>query len=232
MLLSELKDFKTKLEYHHELNPSLWENDELKPEVKEKLLKIADNFIEHLDVPVSKIKDIVLTGSNVNYNWTKQSDIDLHIQLDDADLDTDALDAKKDLWNEEHHITLYGFPVEAYVEGNSANQSGNAGIYSLQDDKWIREPTNEHIRFDYEKIKQKAAKVMKKIDKLVDGESKDLEELEALRTKIKESRRADLAKGGEFTMENLVFKTLRNNNYLDKLFGYIRKLKDEKLSLK
>jgi hypothetical protein len=232
MLLTELKDYKTKLEYHYRLNPDLWDGDTLRPEVYEKLKEIADEFIKELLVPKNKIKDIIFTGSNTNYNWTKLSDIDLHIIVDEKGLDMDGLDAIKSLWNEEHNVTIRGFTVEVYVEGTDTNQSGNAGLYSIKDNKWLREPQFENIRFDYDKIKAKANKWIKKIDKLVDAKSTDVSALEKLKEQIKKSRHDDLAKGGEFTMENLVFKALRNNGYLDKLFSYIRKLKDNNLSLK
>jgi hypothetical protein len=232
MLITELKDFKTKLEYHHTLNPALWDGDELHPEVHEKLKEIADSFIKELEVPKSSIKDIVFTGSNTNYNWTELSDIDLHIIVNPKGLDMIGLDAIKSLWNEEHNVTIRGFSVEIYVEDENTNQSGNAGLYSIKNDKWLREPKFENIKFDYEKIKGKAAKWMKKIDKLIDTKSTDVKALEAIKEKIKKIRHDDLAKGGEFTLENLVFKALRNNGYIEKLFNYTRKLKDDNLSLK
>ena len=183
MLLTELKDFKTKLEYHYRLNPDLWDGDVLRPEVHDKLKKIAFAFIKELEITQSKVKDIIFTGSNTNYNWTKLSDIDLHIIVDEKGLDMDGLEAIKSLWNEEHNITIRGFTVEVYVEDSSSNQSGNAGLYSIKQNKWLREPTFENIRFDYDKIKKKASKWMKKIDKLVDSESTDVKALEDMKEK-------------------------------------------------
>jgi predicted nucleotidyltransferase len=232
MLITELKDFKTKLEYHHMLNPDLWDDDTLRPEVHEKLKEIANSFIEDLEVPKSSIKDIIFTGSNTNYNWTQLSDIDLHIIVNPKGLDMNGLDAIKSLWNEEHNVSIRGFAVEVYVEDENTNQSGNAGLYSIKHNKWLREPKFENIKFDYEKIKAKAAKWMKKIDKLIDAKSTDVKALESIKEKIKKIRHDDLAKGGEFTLENLVFKALRNNGYIEKLFTYTRKLKDDNLSLK
>lgn len=231
MLLTELKDFKTKLEYHHKLNPALWDGDVLKKEVYDKFKEIVGTFIEDLELDKSKIKDIIFTGSNTNYNWTELSDIDLHVIMKD-DGDMDAFEAKKTLWNDKHTIKIKGFAIEMYIETSATGHSKDQGLYSIKDNKWIREPSYQDIKFDYEKIKSKAKKWMIKIDKLVDGKSKDLKALEAIKEHLKTSRRKDVARGGEFSMENLVFKALRNNGYLAKLFDYIAKVKDEALSLK
>jgi hypothetical protein len=45
-------------------------------------------------------------------------------------------------------------------------------------------------------------------------------------------RFAGLKKAGEFSVENLVFKELRNRGYLDKVNDYILSTQDENLSLK
>ena len=57
------------------LNPEVWnlanESSEImKPEIRERLLEIAYEFIEFLEIPVF-VDDIILTGSLSNYNWSK-----------------------------------------------------------------------------------------------------------------------------------------------------------------
>jgi hypothetical protein len=44
-------------------------------------------------------------------------------------------------------------------------------------------------------------------------------------------RKAGLAKGGEFSVENLAFKVLRNLGYLDKILGALRNAEDDELTL-
>ena len=65
------------------LNPKLWHDDHLKPKLREKFLKIAKAFTDFL-LPIIDVdvRDVTLTGSNANYNWTDKSDIDLHIVID------------------------------------------------------------------------------------------------------------------------------------------------------
>ena len=75
---------------HQNLNKSLWdENDQLKPEVKERLLEIAQQFISKTQGSEANIKDIILTGSLANYNYSILSDIDLHLLLDFSELNSD-----------------------------------------------------------------------------------------------------------------------------------------------
>ena len=107
------------------LNPAIWENEELKPEVKEKLQLIADKFIEKLkedEIPLD-VDDIVIVGSNRNYNYGPQSDIDLHIIADlsqfkgrEKELAEKIYQCKKSIFNDKYDPMINGFEVEIYVE--------------------------------------------------------------------------------------------------------------------
>jgi len=111
------------IEKHETLNPLLWNEDNtLKPEVKEKLMQIADEFIKGLEEDGIKmdVDDIKIVGSNCSYNYTKDSDIDLHIIAKNikAPKEVYALlySAYRSLWNKNYDIDFYGIPVEIYVE--------------------------------------------------------------------------------------------------------------------
>jgi hypothetical protein len=245
MLLTELAagKIKTHLEYHDTLNPKLWDKDmNLLPDVKEALKKISNSFLATLKVTPDQVIDIFITGSNANYNWSRLSDIDLHVTLDyekvckdceqdKFDLD-DCIKAKKTLWNDGHDVTIKGQDVEVYAQSSAETISGNAGIYSLVKDAWTRVPSKEtDIEYDQNQIKKKAKVLMDKIDEYVKTGA-DEKAVKALQDKIKKMRQASISKGGEFSLENLVFKTLRNNGYMDKLYELGNKIKDNDLSLK
>ena len=112
------------IEKHEELNPLLFEDDELKPEIKEAIEKIVNQFVEDLKTDGVKIdvKDVILVGSNVSYNYTKDSDLDIHIIVDKDKLDCDPelytllYGAYRSLFNKNYDITIKGIPVEIYVE--------------------------------------------------------------------------------------------------------------------
>ena len=69
------------LQYHSELNPKFWVNVFLKDEVRKQLLEIAKEWLKFAEVPTSAVEDIVLTGGNANFNYTDDSDLDVHIIL-------------------------------------------------------------------------------------------------------------------------------------------------------
>lgn len=220
------------------INGKIWEQGgHLKPEVREKLLKIAELFYEslHVDFP---IVDIYFTGSLANYNWTSQSDIDVHLILDipddeDKDFLAEYVDAKKESWKNKHDITIFGYPVELFAKDTEEFHK-NKAVYSIKNDEWVVRPSKKNIKIDVDSIKEKSADVMSDIDNALEiSDSKDrLEAIDKIKDKIKRMRKAGLEKGGEYSVENLVFKTLRGNGYLEKLSSEKASILDKDLSLK
>ena len=135
------------IEKHDELNPKLFEGNKLKPEVSKKILEIVDEFVDDLtsDEVELNIDDIILIGSNVSYNYTKDSDLDIHIVANTETLKcpeniTNALySAYRSLFNKKFDIDFYGIPVELYVETENSARVSN-GVYSVKTDSWIKEP--------------------------------------------------------------------------------------------
>jgi hypothetical protein len=67
---------------------------------------------------------------------------------------------------------------------------------------------------------------------LIDSKSTNIENLEKIKDQLKRYRQVGLEKSGELSIENVVYKTLRNNGYLQKLYKYVTKLEDKELSLR
>ena len=217
------------IEKHGELNPVLFENNKLKPEIREKCLEIVDVFLEDFkENNISfDVKDIIIIGSNASYNYTKDSDIDIHIVADVSKLeDPDKLypliyDAYKSLFNKRLDIKFYDIPVEVYVETQDTPLVSN-GIYSIQNDDWIKEPEAGTIPEVNQEEINKAVKPWenryKTLIKNIDVEKEtDEAEIEKYITEIYKLRHAGLAEGGEYSVGNLVFKEIRNKGYLDEL---------------
>jgi hypothetical protein len=61
--------------------------------------------------------------------------------------------------------------------------------------------------------------------------SKDLMKLRAVKEKIAKMRKAGLERAGEWSVENLVFKILRNLGLIEQITEKIRELEDQELSL-
>lgn len=234
-------EFDSKFEYHETLNPKLWSGQELKAEVKDGLNKISEAFIDFLEISKSSIKDVIITGSNCGYNYTPLSDIDLHLVIDFADEDlcpscvgdfvTDCFHAKKSLWNSQHDISIFGFNVELYAQ-SAAEKHIAPGVYSLKDNKWIIRPKYEKPKYDSIAVKVKAEELKNLIDMFIDSRSDNLADIKSVKDKIYQMRKAGLQKFGEYSTENLAFKTLRNNGYLDKLNRYLTNIQDITLSIK
>jgi hypothetical protein len=213
--------------HHHELNPTLWDNNRLRPEVRQKLLEIARHFSLYLNVPRLYLKDVTLSGSSAGYNYSEYSDIDLHLVVNKLESE-ELFTAKKNLYNSQHDLHIQGIPVELYVQ--PADQPHHsAGIYSVLDDKWINEPVHEEPTIDPKDIKSKARNYAAKINLAL--RSNSIEQSQEVMDELKRLRKAGLESSGEQSVENLAFKLLRARGQIEKLRKYITKLESAQLSL-
>lgn len=237
-LAIEPTSINTKLGYHDKLNPALWYDEELVPDVKEALGKIANKFSEFIDIKQIKIVDYIITGSNCAFNYTDESDIDIHVIVDatklgDNPLTSPFLLAKKALWNSGHNITVKGYDVELYAEdvNNKDSKLVATGVYSLLQDRWIKKPEYVEVKYDDDAVKSKAADIMNQIDELIATGEPDQTQIDKMWEHIYKMRRSGLAATGEFDVSNLAFKVIRNNDYLNKLRNFEQMREDEDLTL-
>jgi predicted nucleotidyltransferase len=225
---------KLTFEYHDKLNPEIWEHGKLKPEIKNKLLEVAQAFLESIDLDID-VEDILFTGSLANYNYTPFSDIDLHILTDfkeykvEQDLLKDYLKAKKTVWNSAHNIQIKGYDVEAYVQDKNEKHYAT-GIYSIKNDAWLVAPSKAKP-INQEEVLAKVKSMKDAIDHALSDKC-DLECAENIKEKIMKTRQAGLEKAGEFSVENLAYKELRRSGDLERLIQGVLTKKDNELSIK
>ena len=193
----EISDFdKSTFDIKDHLTPEIWENETLKPEVKNTLVKIARDFFDGLELEGMEILDITLTGSLANYNWSEYSDVDLHIIADFSKIDENIelvkgfFNAKKALWNRAHEILITN--------------------------DWLAKPEVRSFEPNWDDISLKAESLMDQIDQLQelydDGLYDDAYMTAVrLRDRLKKLRQSGLENGGEFSVENLAFKVLRRS---------------------
>ena len=223
------------------LHPKFWDNDQLMPEIRDKLVQIATKFFDDLGLEGIDIDDITFTGSLANYNWSDYSDIDLHIKVDFAKVDENLklvesfFRSKAANWNNKHKIKIFDFEVELYVEKTGETHI-STGIYSIKEDKWLTKPSKTEYKIDAETVSNKAIALIDRIDTALglyeDDNFKESHNMAlSLRDKIKKLRRSGLNTGGQFSTENLVFKVLRRNGYLGELYDLIRKSYDKMMSM-
>lgn len=219
----DLSTFKVK----DELNPDIWQNNTLSNPVSLKLKRIANDFLDSLEIPRRLVKDITFTGSLANYNWSKHSDIDLHILLDFSDIDDneelvkDFFDSKRVEWNKTHDIRIKNHEVEIYVQ-QADEPHHSSGVFSIADNEWLTEPSKQSPQLDEREIQRKAGYIMQEIDEVNRlYQAGDYDEAfrysEKLKSRIRDFRQCGLEEGGEFSPENIAFKALRRNGYLELL---------------
>jgi len=229
------------------LNSKIWDGDgknaKLKPLVRKKLLEVSEQFLDFLNVDIV-VTDIIMIGSLVNYNWSEYSDIDLHIVVNFSqfpenakDLYVEFFDLKKVIFNEKHNIKFFGYDVECYVQ-DEVQTTFSSGVYSVMFDEWANVPKKENVKkIDKNLLKQKSKQWMRIIDGVLENNKDETPEkikkmIDTYKAKLKKFRKCGLEKGGEMGLENLVYKVLRRNGYIEKLYNQPTEVIDDRLSLK
>jgi hypothetical protein len=233
--IQELESFKLSdaVTFHEELNPKLWEDNTLDPEVRDQLLLIAEDFVEYLGISNLKVRDVTISGSNAAYSYTPHSDLDLHILVDFNELPNNEVyqelfTAKKTLYNDAHDITVRDVPVELYVQDTNQPHF-SLGEYSVVYDKWIRIPKKRRANFDEAATKAKYEKLGDLVELAL--KTRDPKRVNDTLALIKRYRKSGLEKAGEFGPENLAFKAIRKQGLIQDLHDLKVQLHAEKLSI-
>ena len=235
MNLKELENFKltNAVQFHDELNPAIFRDEHMIPAVRDRLLEIADDFMEHLGVNNIDVKDITLSGSNASYTYTSHSDIDLHILVDidklkNNEIYSELFHAKKILWNMQHDITIGGYEVELYVQ-DTADPVVSRGEYSVLKDRWIKFPTKRVADINEPASKLKFEKLAQVAELAL--QARDMDKIQDLLDTIRKYRKAGLDLQGEFSPENIAFKAFRTSGLLHRLRDTYNEIHSEKMSM-
>lgn len=220
---------------HSSLSKKIWNEEVMLPKFREPLLIIANEFIDYLGINID-VTDVTMTGSYANYNYTVFSDIDLHILVDmsSIDADTDLVEeffkAKRSFWNDRHDIELKGIEVELYPQDVKEEHS-SSGVYSIQDDEWIVKPRKFKTGFDKDNVEKIAKKMIKEIIVAIKNSIRDssTSDISKMLKKLKKMRSSGLEKAGELSDENIIYKIIRAEGYLQKLFDTKYKIEDTNL---
>lgn len=227
--------------FKKELNPKIWNNGKLISKIRNRLLKIAKEFVDFTDLDFIPI-DVILVGSIASFNWSKYSDIDLHILADfskindNVDLVNNYLYTKKWEWNETHkNLNIYGYDVELYVQ-NITDENASNGIYSIKYNHWLKIPDAKHKKLDKNLIKEVAAQYINKIEYY----NRKFDELKTdrsfllLQSKVNylydliiQGRKKSLPVEGEQAAGNIIFKVLRRSGHLEMINDLKTKIFDK-----
>lgn len=234
MLIREFSETHT-IELHKDLNPSLWgQNQKLLPEVREKLLKIAKDFAEYVDVPF-RIVDIIVAGSNASLTYTKHSDLDLHLIADYNSLGPcnreaeELFDTKRHLYKKTYDIKIHNIPVELYVEDQQFPAVSNS--YSVLNNRWIKPPLISVVDYDQEDLLHWTQLWVRLIRAAI--KTNNLSACMRVLKLLRDYRKQGLTTyHGEFSIPNLVYKNIRNRGILADLSELIDDLHSKSLSIK
>lgn len=229
-------------ENHDMLAPEIWDDMQLKPKIAQRLMQIANDFIDGLPVEVN-VQDVTLTGSLANFNWSNYSDVDLHIIVDFLEVDENIalvkafFDNARMKWNNNHDITIKGYDVEIYVE-DSQESHKSSGVYSILNNEWIKEPKRYESSVDFVSARRKAEDFefqVNIVSNLITAKKYEiaLQNIDRLKRKIRNMRRAGLeSPRQEFSVENIAFKILRRNDTLGFLNDLKKQAYDDMMTIK
>lgn len=239
--------------YSDELNPDIWSRKEVKGKsqwtldepVRKKLLEIGEDFFSKFKEIFGEreYKDILLTGSLANYNYTDLSDFDVHIIMDLKGIDDDhpeilneAIQGIRFRWNLRHDIKIKGYDVELFLQSLDDPDASTA-TYSLSNNTWIKHPKYNVPSVDEIELERKYLAYVYDIDQLetrllhgskIPSNAKDLyKRAKSVKEKIQKMRTESLREDGEFSIGNLTFKKLRNTGYIEKIINIITKSYDK-----
>lgn len=222
-----------KFEVHKSLNPKLWTSDnKLQNEVKLKLLEIVQQFVDNCEIPLN-VSDVHLVGSNASYNYTAESDLDVHIISNFGLIDAPkeilqaAYNALKTKFNNDYDISVHGVPIELYVEDINSTTLSN-GVYSMIEDKWIKfpKPITSIPEFD---LTDRIKELNDEADFAIKSNNSD--NIENLINKLYLIRKNSLDVEGEYGEGNQLFKELRSEGTLDKLKAAYKTARSGELTL-
>ena len=227
------------------LSPEVWDKNgddyKMKSDIQKRLMEIANDFYDFLGVDIPLL-DVALTGSLSNYNYSKYSDFDLHliINYDDIDADhelvEDFFSMKKTIWNKRHDITIKDYEVEVYAQ-DAGETHLSTGVYSVMNDEWVVKPEKTNTKVDKNEVYKKSKSWTKQIDNIEKLYNKSkhnqvIKLIDKLKEKLKKYRGIGLEEGGEYAIENLVFKVLRRSGYIGRLNDMKEDSYDEKMTIK
>ena len=225
----ELLDVEEQDFWMGKLNPQIWDGWNLKPAVKKRLDEVVKQFSSDLRIE-SFVEDVLFMGSMANFNWHDKSDIDIHIFLKPSELvDIKQLRKATYLWKLENDIKVRGHVVEFYVQ-LSGEVAVSGGVYSLQSETWIERPEGDAPILDIEVLNYKIDNYQAEIE-FLEEEFKVTDNVLDLQRRISIfvdhlniQRRYGLLTEGEFSVGNLVYKWLRREGYLQRVWDLADKI--------
>jgi len=222
--------------YNDTLCPALWnESLQLEPSVRSGLMKVVEDFYEKTGFK-APIIDVYLMGSIANYNWTPDSDADIHIIINYDQLQMPKETTKEVVrtvasqWNSEHEVTVKGHKVEINLQNVKEQKPHVTGIYSLKYGQWNRQPVHQNVQINNMLVQTKYKAMKKYVEAVINSGDRDA--MKQAKKYIDAFRQYGLDTIGELSVENLVFKALRTKGLLTQLKNSIVQVYDKEMTVR
>jgi hypothetical protein len=211
---------KDAMQDHAELNATYWKGDKMDPDVRAKLTKMGQDYFDDLQkkLPNIKLQDILFSGSLANYNYTKSSDIDVHVVVDTSKVSCDkrVVSGYIMLMNKYEHetanLSVFDTPLQISLS-TSAKETG--GAYSLLNATWLNKPVHPKPTYTKRELTEQVETYHLKITELQEAYTKnpatfDCERAKALSYQLGNGRTAGLKRDGYSSIENNLYRILRS----------------------
>jgi len=208
-----------------ELDPRLWQNQKLRPEVRQRVIEVSEALLSNLNVEDVSIKSIEVRGSNVSFEYDDSADFGVRVFLDTSKYkgNVDDLAARVKNYNaliESRHegkIFLYAVPLEVnfyVIRTARLNPVKGVGHYSISDDTWMELPTIQESNFERQQMLQDLGGFINTYNGLISGYFADKRSFDCARWNdfskdLSKYRNEGIEKSGTRSTENLVYRLLR-----------------------
>lgn len=229
--------FTHQIQYHKTLNPKIWLPDNtMDSAVRRTITAIAADFIDYMhaigfQISRKDILDIVIYGSNANYFYDKNSDIDVYIL---ADLDAiqekykeiDFFTLYKSLlhtWGRQFKLQIRGLHIDLSLENVNKPKHApgwwrSGPAYSIIHNKWIHElvRVDEKILREYRRLaRQRVHEVLRQAREVVASNGR-LDEFVHLQQKLRDDAMRNNCPQ-PLVPETMAYKMLRGSGLFRRL---------------
>jgi len=163
---------------HDELSLDLWtKENEIQPKVKKQIIDVLDAWKKKIKLSL-KVDSINIVGSMTGYNYSDETDIDVHVQFDTDD--KEKIERLRDIMPEDVVLTGTKHPVQYYfMRNNEDKEARYHGIYDLMNEKWIKKVVKQEANADdlWESAINQAVSWARKYSLDIDELRRDMKEL-------------------------------------------------------
>lgn len=211
--------------FPEELDPRLWSNGKLRPEVRQRVLDVTQQLFADLALAKVSIKSVEVRGSNVSYEYDEAADFGVRVFLDTSAYqgNIEDLAARVKSYNtfiemqHEGQVLLYGVPLEVnfYVKRSARlDPVKGVGHYSISDDRWMEPPAVQDSTFDRSQMLADVQRFTSTYNGLVtayfaDKKSFDCRRWQEFSKQLGAYRNAGIDAFGTRSTANLVYRLLR-----------------------